>query len=87
MPAEQPIASSSAMTIDPESIVVSVAATKNGRTPGKAHKGDKTATRRSQIPSGLKSTFEKRRELDAKREATKQTEREMKAEAEAERDA
>lgn len=87
MSAEQPVATSSAMTIDTEPVFVSVAASKNGRTPGKAHKGDKTATRRSQIPSGLKSSFAKRRELDAKREATKEMEREMKAEVEAERDA
>lgn len=67
-------------------LVVPMAASKNGRTPGKAHKSQKTAKARSYISPAIKTPFEKRREADKKREATKGVEREMKEEKESEKE-
>lgn len=69
-----------------DSVLLSVAPSKNGRTAGKAHKSSKTATRRSYISNSIKTPFEKRMEKEKEREAVKQVEREMKEEAEAERE-
>ncbi|WVR08229.1 rRNA-processing protein CGR1 [Kwoniella sp. DSM 27419] len=66
-------------------VVVSVAASKNGRTAGKAHKSEKTAKNRSYISESLKTPFEKRREKDRQVEAMKTMEKELKDDKEAER--
>lgn len=77
----QPLASSST----PRPIVsVPLAASKLGRTAGKAHKEQKTAVRRSGLSDALKTPFEKRKEQEAARQAVKDQEKAMKAEKEAE---
>ncbi|AFR95422.1 rRNA-processing protein CGR1 [Cryptococcus neoformans C23] len=68
-----------------ESVVVSVAPSKNGRTPGKAHKSAKTALRRSYISPSVKTPFEKRMEKEKAQQAAKQLERELKEEKETDR--
>lgn len=65
--------------------VVSVAPSKNGRTPGKAHKSAKTALRRSYISPSVKTPFEKRMEKEKAQQAAKQLEKELKEEKENER--
>jgi hypothetical protein len=65
---------------------IPLAAPKLGRTPGKAHKTAKTATRRSHISDALKTPFAKRKEAETKREAMKAVEREMKEEEVAEKE-
>jgi rRNA-processing protein CGR1 len=77
----EPVASSSTSR---EPVLITVAAPKNGRTPGKAHKSDKTAVRRSYINTAIKTPFEKRMEAEKRREAVKRVERDLKEEAEAE---
>ncbi|WWC93005.1 uncharacterized protein L201_007969 [Kwoniella dendrophila CBS 6074] len=67
-------------------LVVSVAASKNGRTPGKAHKGDKTAVKRTYISNSIKTPYEKRREQDKQKEAMKTFEKELKDDKQAEHD-
>lgn len=80
----QPTASTSSLSaILP---VVDLANSRNGRTPGKAHKGAKSAVRRSYISPSIKSTFEKRKELEKRCEAVKGVEKEMKEEKQAEID-
>ncbi|WVQ96164.1 hypothetical protein IAU59_003267 [Kwoniella sp. CBS 9459] len=85
----EPVASSSSSsTMTPTStapVTVSLAASKNGRTPGKAHKSEKTAVKRSYISPSIKTPFEKRRERDRQVEATKTLEKELKDEKEEER--
>ena len=79
---EQAIASSSN---DASSLpLVEVATSKHGRIPGKAHKANKSAVRRSYISPAIKSPFDKRKELEKKRQAVKDVERDMKEEAKAE---
>lgn len=68
-----------------DSVVVSVAPSKNGRTPGKAHKSAKTALRRSYISPSVKTPFEKRMEKEKAQQAAKQLERELKEEKETDR--
>lgn len=68
-----------------EPVVVSVAPSKNGRTPGKAHKSAKTALRRSYISPSVKTPFEKRMEKEKAQQAAKQLERELKEEKETDR--
>ncbi len=63
---------------------VNLAASRTGRTPGKAHKATKCAVRRSYLSSAVKSSFHKRKELEKRREAIKNVEKEMKEEKEAE---
>lgn len=75
--------SSSAQTTAP--VVVSVAPSKNGRTPGKAHKSAKTALRRSYISPSVKTPFEKRMEKEKAQQAAKQLEKELKEEKETDR--
>ncbi|WVF68624.1 hypothetical protein IAT40_003394 [Kwoniella sp. CBS 6097] len=77
--------SSSAATPAPAPVTVSLAASKNGRTAGKAHKSDKTAVKRSYISNSIKTPFEKRREKDRQTDATKALEKEMKDDKEEER--
>jgi rRNA-processing protein CGR1 len=67
-------------------VVLNMAPSKNGRTPGKAHKSAKTAKARSYISPAIKTPFEKRREADKKREAIKGVEKDMKEEKEAEQE-
>ncbi|WWD20125.1 rRNA-processing protein CGR1 [Kwoniella shandongensis] len=66
-------------------VIVSVAPSKLGRTPGKAHKSEKTALKRSYLSAEIKTPFEKRMENEKKKEAAKAVERELKEEAETER--
>lgn len=81
MDSNTPIASSST----PRPVVaVPLASSKLGRTSGKAHKGGKTALRRSTLSNAVKTPFEKRKEQEAARKAVKDQETEMKAEKEAE---
>ncbi|OXC68699.1 rRNA-processing protein CGR1 [Cryptococcus neoformans] len=68
-----------------EPVIVSVAPSKNGRTPGKAHKSAKTALRRSYISPSVKTPFEKRMENEKAQQAAKQLERELKEEKETDR--
>ena len=75
-------------TTDPSSLpIVDVAASRKGRTPGKGHKSIKSAVRRSHLSSAIKSPFDKRKEIEKRREAVRGVERDMKQEkaAEAER--
>ncbi|KAK4685293.1 rRNA-processing protein CGR1, partial [Tremellales sp. Uapishka_1] len=65
-------------------VLLSVAASKNGRTAGKAHKITKTATRRSYLSASVKTPFEIRKENDKKAASIKALEREMKDEKAAE---
>ncbi|OCF37114.1 rRNA-processing protein CGR1 [Kwoniella heveanensis CBS 569] len=82
----EPIASSSTSTSPASApVTVGLAASKNGRTPGKAHKSEKTAVKRSYISNSIKTPFEKRREKDRQTEATKALEKEMKDDKEEER--
>jgi rRNA-processing protein CGR1 len=67
-------------------LTVPLAPSKQGRTPGKAHKSAKTAKARSYISPAIKSSFEKRKELEKKRDAVKGVEKDMKEEAEAEKE-
>ncbi|WVQ79403.1 rRNA-processing protein CGR1 [Cryptococcus sp. DSM 104549] len=76
---------SSSTTPAPNPVVVSVALSNNGRTPGKAHKGGKTAVRRSYISPSIKTPFDKRMDKERAAQAAKQLEREMKEEKEEER--
>lgn len=76
---EQPIASSS--TAPP----LEVAASKNGRTIGKAHKSGKAPVRRSYISDAIKTPFAQRMEEEKKRQAVRALEKEMKEEKEAEK--
>lgn len=69
-----------------EPVTLDVRASKLGRTHGKAWKGEKTSTRRTMMHSGLKSSYEKRREKSKEKDAIKAVEREMKEETEAERE-
>jgi rRNA-processing protein CGR1 len=78
---DQPIASSSTP------VTLSLAPSKNGRTPGKAHKSPKTALRRSYISPSVKTPFEKRMEAEKQKQATIGLEKEMKEEKQAEKDA
>jgi rRNA-processing protein CGR1 len=78
---EQPVASTSSAPL-----LLPLAPSKNGRTPGKAHKSAKVALRRSYISPSVKTPFEKRREADKQREAVKGLEQEMKDETQAEKD-
>jgi len=66
--------------------VVAMAASKNGRTPGKAHKSQKAAKARSYISPSIKTPFEKRREADQKQASIKGVEKEMKEEKAAEQE-
>ena len=79
MDTEQPIASSS-------SVPIPMAASKAGRSAGKAHKSAKAPVRRSYISPAIKTPFEKRREADTRKEATKSVEKDMKEELQAEKD-
>ncbi|WRT69499.1 uncharacterized protein IL334_006485 [Kwoniella shivajii] len=76
-----PVASSSTAPV-----LVSVAASRNGRTPGKAHKGEKTALKRSYISNAVKTPYEKRREKDRQQESMKAVEKELKDDKQAEKD-
>ncbi|WWC73501.1 uncharacterized protein I206_107472 [Kwoniella pini CBS 10737] len=67
-------------------VIVSVAASRNGRTPGKAHKGEKTAVKRSYISNSVKTPFEKRREQDKAKAAMKAVEQELKDDKQANHD-
>lgn len=69
-----------------ETRVLEVRPSKLGRTHGKAWKGEKESTRRTLMAPGLRSKFDKRRELDQQRAAVKAVEREMKEEAKEERE-
>ena len=66
--------------------VVSMAASKGGRTPGKAHKSAKVAKARSYISPSIKTPYEKRRVADQKQASTKDVEKEMKEEKSAEQE-
>lgn len=79
-------ADASGSTAPREPVVLDVRASKLGRTHGKAWKGEKEATRRTMMSTGLKSAYEKRREKNKEKEAVKAVEREMKEETEAERE-
>ncbi|ORX37924.1 hypothetical protein BD324DRAFT_623845 [Kockovaella imperatae] len=70
----------------PSAPVRSLAASKNGRTAGKAHKESKSAARRSYLSRASKQGFEHRKELESKRQAMKGVEKEMKEEKEAEQE-
>ena len=65
-------------------LIVDVAASRKGRTPGKGHKSIKSAVRRSHLSPAIKSPFEKRKELEKRREAVRGVEKEMKEEKAAE---
>lgn len=67
-------------------VTVPLAPSKQGRTPGKAHKSAKSAKARSYISSAIKTPFEKRKEAENKRAAVKGVERDMKEEIEAEKE-
>nr|XP_018260458.1 rRNA-processing protein CGR1 [Kwoniella dejecticola CBS 10117]OBR82616.1 rRNA-processing protein CGR1 [Kwoniella dejecticola CBS 10117] len=67
-------------------VTVSVAASRNGRTPGKAHKSEKTAVKRSYISNSVKTPFEKRREQDKAKAAMKAVEQELKDDKQADHD-
>ena len=77
-------ASTSASSSTPAT--VPLAPSKQGRAPGKAHKSAKQAKARSYISASIKTPFEKRKELEKQRDATKGVERDMKDEAAAERE-
>lgn len=62
-------------------VVLSVAASHNGRVNGKHWKGERAATKRTQMPKSLKTAFEKRREQDKAKAAVKAVEAEMRDEA------
>lgn len=79
-------ATASGSTAPREPVVLDVRASKLGRTHGKAWKGEKASTRRTMMHTGLKSSYEKRREKNKEREAIKAVEKEMKEETEAERE-
>jgi rRNA-processing protein CGR1 len=66
--------------------ILSVAPSNKGRTPGKAHKSQKTAKARSYISPAIKTPYEKRREADLKKAAVKGVEKDMKEEEEATRE-
>lgn len=55
------------------------------RVSGKPWKSQKTATKRSMLPRGVKQTFEERKRKESSIEAMKKLEREMKEEKDAER--
>ncbi|GMK55741.1 hypothetical protein CspeluHIS016_0207970 [Cutaneotrichosporon spelunceum] len=61
--------------------VLEVRASKLGRSHGKAWKAEKTATRRTIMAPGLRSSFAKRIEQDRARKAVLAVEKEMKDEA------
>lgn len=61
-------------------VMLELAASKNGRTPGKAHKAPKAATRRSHLSPALKTAFEKRKEQEKRKEAVKAVEQGMRDE-------
>lgn len=63
-----------------------LAPSKLGRSVGKAHKSSKTALKRSYISPSVKTPFEKRKEQDKAREATRMVEQEMKEETKAEQE-
>lgn len=81
MDTTQPAASSSNAR---ETVTVSLAPSRYGRTAGKAHKTSKDATRRSYISDALKTPFEKRMGREKSHQAVKDVEKEMKGEKEAE---
>ena len=66
----------------PAPALVPMAASKLGRSPGKAHKSQKVAKVRSYISPAIKTPFEKRKEAEKKKQAVKDAEREMKEEVE-----
>lgn len=57
-----------------------------GRSVGKAHKSGKAALKRSYISPSIKTPFEKRKEQDKAREATRMVEQDMKEETKAEQE-
>ncbi|ORY34915.1 hypothetical protein BCR39DRAFT_515587 [Naematelia encephala] len=77
---------SSTSTSTTSALIVPVAPTKAGRTPGKAHKSEKTAVRRSYISPSIKTPFAKRMEAEQRRLAVKGVERDMKEEKASEKE-
>ena len=75
----QPIASTSTAPVQ-------MAASKAGRSAGKAHKSAKTPVKRTYISAAIKTPFEKRREADKRKEAIKGVEKDFKEELQAEKD-
>ena len=73
-------------TAGPSTTVQPLAASRNGRTPGKAHKATKSATRRSYLSQAVKTGFEHRKQLEKKKAAIKGVEKEMKEEKDAEQE-
>lgn len=67
-------------------LVLSVAPSKKGRSPGKAHKSQKEAKARSYMSASIKTPYEKRREADLKKASIKGIEKDMKEEEEAARE-
>jgi len=77
---DQPTAFTSSLPL------VDLSGPKLGRTPGKAHKATRSAIRRSYLSAFAKSPFQKRKELEKRREAVRGVEREMKQAKDAEAD-
>lgn len=66
---------------------VPLAASKQGRSAGtKAHKAPKVAKRQSYLSESIKTPFEKRKELEKRKESTKAVEQELKEEKQGERE-
>lgn len=79
MEPEPTSSSTPASSTDPRApVVLEVRASKQGRTHGKAWKGDKTATRRAYMSNELKTPFEKRMEQAKARKAMIAVEKDMK---------
>lgn len=78
----------SSLETSPESTqstpVIELTNTANGRVSGKGWKMQRTATRRSHLSEGLKSSFEERMEKTQKEKAFKKLQKELKEEKEAE---
>ena len=63
-----------------------MAASKAGRSAGKAHKSAKAPVRRSYISAAIKTPFEKRMEAEKRKQAVKGVEKDMKQELQDEKD-
>lgn len=67
-------------------VVLSVASSHNGRVNGKHWKGDKGAVKRTTMPKGQRTPYERRMALEKERKAVKAVEQEMKDEAQEAKD-
>lgn len=81
-----PTMSSTDTPMDGDKVVLSVASSHNGRVNGKHWKAGKGATKRTTMPKGQRTPYERRMEKEKERKAIKQVEQEMKDEAREERE-